>query len=387
MCSPVNVAIVSSAKTLSGSAIATVSVWLMQATGMSWYWTAMSRGTSVFRLGSSLIRERLMGGIPSPWLTAARRSSSFTNPRLTRISWRLPPFVRWTASTSFSWSGVTRLRWSNASIMRSFRVAMGVRASRGRRRGCPTCSASRSLPRCPTACSRTSGPRTSSSVRYPRSPSRWRGPPSPATGRYGNPYWAVKASATSSSVTMPSLMSTWPIRPPCSFWWSSASSSFLRVMSPRSRSTSPIRFVMIRFAMCAGKTYVKSFLTVHQAHEVVGVAGPPQRVLEGDDPLRVELVERLIHRPHALFLSGLDDRVNLVDLLLPDERTDGVIHKQEFGRQHAAAARRLRGGGGQRRRAQVAGFRDDEGGLDGFEVAHLTDENNVGVLATLHTSD
>ncbi len=129
--------------------------------------------------------------------------------------------------------------------------------------------------------------------------------------------------------------------------------------------------------------------------------------------------ERLVERLHpVLVLSGLHHRVDLVELVLADEVPDRGRRDEDLHREAPALARRLRQErlaedplqdegelrphlrllagregvddpvhrldgavrveGGER---QVARLGDPEGGFHRLEVAHLADEDDVGVLA------
>ena len=128
--------------------------------------------------------------------------------------------------------------------------------------------------------------------------------------------------------------------------------------------------------------------------------------------------ERLLHRLHPARGARLHDRVDLLDLRLPDQVADRVVGHQDLERGRPAAAvggrhevlrddalerRReldahlalLLGGedvddavdrgrralGVQRREHEVPGLGRGERGRDRLEVAHLADEDHVGVLA------
>ena len=126
----------------------------------------------------------------------------------------------------------------------------------------------------------------------------------------------------------------------------------------------------------------------------------------------------LVHRDHAELPAGLHQRVDLVDLPLPDEVADRRRRDEHLGRDRAARAvggrQQLLGAdplqrcgelhadllllvrgehvddavdrlrrvlGVQRREHEVAGLGRGERGRDRLEVTHLTDEDDVGVLA------
>ena len=126
----------------------------------------------------------------------------------------------------------------------------------------------------------------------------------------------------------------------------------------------------------------------------------------------------MLHRLHAALRRGLHDRVDLLDLALADEVPDGVVREEDLeardaaepvgGRQeglrddalervrelHAhllllrrredvddAVDRARRALRVQRREDEVAGLGGGERGRDRLEVAHLAEEDHVGVLA------
>ena len=72
--------------------------------------------------------------------------------------------------------------------------------------------------------------------------------------------------------------------------------------------------------------------------ELVGPARARERLLGVDDAAQREVGERLLHRLHAALRAGLHERVDLLDLGLPDQVPDGVVGKQDLERGHAALA-------------------------------------------------
>src|SRR5215213_5323681 len=157
---------------------------------------------------------------------------------------------------------------------------------------------------------------------------------------------------------------------------------------------------------------------LEQTAKLVGAARPRKAHLRGDHAPEHEVGERLLHRLHPARRARLHDRVDLLDLRLPDEVPHRVVRHQDLERRHAAAAvggrdqvlrhdtleRRgelhadlvLLGGreriddavdrGGralrvQCREHQMARLRGGERRRDRLEVTHLADEDDVGVLA------
>ena len=143
-----------------------------------------------------------------------------------------------------------------------------------------------------------------------------------------------------------------------------------------------------------------------------------ERDLGRDDPPQRQVGERLLHRLHAARGARLHDRVDLLDLRLPDQVPDGVVGHQDLERRGAAAPsavgtrfcvttpwsvaasctrtccccaggervddavdRLRRALGVQRREDEVAGLGGGQRGRDRLEVAHLADEDHVRVLA------
>jgi len=137
-----------------------------------------------------------------------------------------------------------------------------------------------------------------------------------------------------------------------------------------------------------------------------------------DDPLDDEIGKRLLHRHHPPAGAGLHVRVDLLDLRLADQVADRVVGDQDLERGHAPLAvegRHERLGDDSLQRARdlrpdlllllgwedvdhavdrrgctlrVEGAEDEVPGLGGrqrgrdrLEVAHLAEEDHVGVLA------
>src|SRR6266508_1024240 len=143
-----------------------------------------------------------------------------------------------------------------------------------------------------------------------------------------------------------------------------------------------------------------------------------ERLLEGDDLIPDPLGQVLVEREHAFAAAGLHERRDLVVLALADQVPDGRGGVHDLGDDGAAAAvgpraERLRQHAPQRRRQlradlrllvrredvddpvdrlrsalrvqggedEVAGLRGRERGRGGLQVAELTDEDDVRVLA------
>src|SRR5213593_3925088 len=70
--------------------------------------------------------------------------------------------------------------------------------------------------------------------------------------------------------------------------------------------------------------------------QFVGEDGAGQRVLQRDQPPRVEREERLVHGLHAKLRAGLDRRVNLVRLRLANQVPDGRRGHHDLHRGHTA---------------------------------------------------
>ena len=157
---------------------------------------------------------------------------------------------------------------------------------------------------------------------------------------------------------------------------------------------------------------------LEQAEQLVRVARAVERDLGRDRPAQDELGKRLLHRLHPARGAGLHHRVDLLDLALADQVADGVVGEQDLERRDAALAvggrqQRLRDDAFERagelgahlalllgredvddavdrpgRAARVQRAEDEVPGLgrgqrgrDRLEVAHLAEEDHVGVLA------
>ena len=158
--------------------------------------------------------------------------------------------------------------------------------------------------------------------------------------------------------------------------------------------------------------------TLEQPEELVRVARRLERGRLRDRAAQDELAEGLLHRLHAAARARLHDRVDLLELALPDQVADGVVGDQDLGRRDAPrpvggrkqglgddafeAGRELRthlalllrredvddpvdrsgrAARVQRREDQVARLGRGQSGRDRLEIAHLAEEDHVGVLA------
>src|SRR5512132_2219113 len=157
---------------------------------------------------------------------------------------------------------------------------------------------------------------------------------------------------------------------------------------------------------------------LEEALKLIGSGGARKRKLGRDDATQHQVRERLLHRLHAARGARLHDRIDLLDIRLPDQIANRVVGHQHLERSRAAelvggrheglrddALERRRelhahlalllGGedvddavdrgrralGVQRREHEVPGLGCGERGRDRLEVAHLADEDHVGVLA------
>ena len=122
----------SMANTLVGSVIAIVSVAPDRESGMTWYFWAVSAGTSLMTAGSISKWRMAIEGTPNCLLRSAVISSSWTKPSLIRVKPSLPPFWRWKVSASWSCSGVMRfsLRSSSPSRTAMVRHSLGTATAR-----------------------------------------------------------------------------------------------------------------------------------------------------------------------------------------------------------------------------------------------------------------
>src|ERR1700690_367148 len=141
------------------------------------------------------------------------------------------------------------------------------------------------------------------------------------------------------------------------------------------------------------------------------------RLFAADNSLGHQVLQALIESLHALALAGLDGRVHLGDFTVADQVADRRRADHDFVRRNASAANLLherlrydgsqtlgehgahhllfgrgkhiddavdrlgRGTRMQRAEHQVAGLRGGEREADRFQVAHFTDEYDVGVFA------
>src|SRR3989338_8074958 len=159
---------------------------------------------------------------------------------------------------------------------------------------------------------------------------------SDSSGRYGKPYCAVIAWAICSSVAKPSSTSTWPRSPPRAFCVESAWSSCCRLMTLRSSRSSPSSFEITR-RMTMPATLLDNACDFDHPLQFLGVGRMAERFLIADQAAGAESVERLVHRLHALFLSGLDDGVHLVHFLIADQAADRVVGHHDLARHQPAA--------------------------------------------------
>ena len=157
---------------------------------------------------------------------------------------------------------------------------------------------------------------------------------------------------------------------------------------------------------------------LESGHERLGTTRTADRVGDGDQPLLDELRQRLLHRLHPAAGAGLHVRVDLLDLALADEVPDRVVEEEDLESADAAGAvclleqrlgddalegvgelhahlvllrgredvddavdRARRALRVQRREDEVAGLGRGQRGRDRLEVAHLAEEDHVGVLA------
>src|SRR5580658_4618521 len=191
---------------------------------------------------------------------------------------------------------------------------------------------------------------------------------------------------------------------------------------PRSRSTATVTEGSSRaYDKGALPLQLPSLLhrtSLHHHPELVGLDRPVHRLFLGNESPLVEREEALVQRLHrVLLLADLHLRVNLVDLVLADEVSDRRIGDEHLEREHASGRavpreellrdnaleneRQLRADlrllvrredvddavdrrdGAvrvERREDEVPRLADGERRLDGLEVAHLADEDDVRVL-------
>src|SRR5271165_2122994 len=163
----------------------------------------------------------------------------------------------------------------------------------------------------------------------------------------------------------------------------------------------------------------RSHATIDHILQLIDVRRTRQRHVQSDFLFHVGVGQTLVEGLHARGAgTSLHRGINLVNLVLADQVTDGRRGHQHFHDHGTAAAvgareqgltknalndhaelgadlRLLVGrenvndtvDGGSRRigvqsgEGQVAGFRNAQGGFDGFQVAHFADEHHVGVFA------
>src|SRR6266513_1842646 len=151
--------------------------------------------------------------------------------------------------------------------------------------------------------------------------------------------------------------------------------------------------------------------------ELVGIGGHPQTLVLPDLAVHVQLVQRVGEGLHPVLLARLHRRLDLVHLVVADERPDRRRAHHDLRRHHAAPSLELleqglsdhalqherelgadlgllvrredvddavdrlrRGVGVQGRERQVTGLGDGERRLRRFEIAHFADQHHVGVL-------
>src|SRR5437660_166820 len=165
-----------------------------------------------------------------------------------------------------------------------------------------------------------------------------------------------------------------------------------------------------------GLAFVLRRLADHP-QEFVRVRRDAETLVFGDFAAQVELVQGVVQRLHAVLLPRLHHGRDLLDLLVPNQGTDGGRHDEDFARHHAAAAfgllqRSLRDDaleherelgadlrllmrrehvddavdalhrrvGVQRGEGEVARLGDRQRRRNRLEVAHFADQHHVGVL-------
>ena len=157
-------------------------------------------------------------------------------------------------------------------------------------------------------------------------------------------------------------------------------------------------------------------LSVQNSLKILGVVGVCERDFQWKDAFRHFFRQRLLHGAHADARSGLDERLYLVGLPLLDAVPHGRVGEEDLrgdgsaavgsryellradadedggeldayllllvrGKDVDDAVDRLRGVlRVERGEDEVPRFGGGDGGGDGFEVAHFTDEDDVGVL-------
>src|SRR5262245_17708005 len=118
---------------------------------------------------------------------------------------------------------------------------------------------------------------------------------------------------------------------------SPVAASSLPTFSRIPRSFLPNWFIASRSSR-QGSAVVAVRDALHQAREVGLVVAVLERVLVGDRAGTVQLEQRLVHRAHAERATGLDDRHQLVRLVVADQRADRRVADHDLGRQRAALA-------------------------------------------------
>src|SRR5579884_1083406 len=201
--------------------------------------------------------------------------------------------------------------------------------------------------------------------------------------------------------------------------------SFFQIESPMSASCHPQRrrrrlrsgVRVMRRRLCKRALDVEA-RALEDADELLGAARALQRDVEIDDTAQRQVRKRLFHRLHSARGVRLHHRVDLLDLRLADQVAHRIVRQQDLecgdapravgggkkrlrddrlqragdhdahlllllGREDVddAVDRRRRTLRVQRAEHEVARLRSSERGRDRLEVAHLADENHVGVLA------
>ena len=180
----------------------------------------------------------------------------------------------------------------------------------------------------------------------------------------------------------------------------------------------PARAGPSRRRVVAGRRRDRDAAALEHADELLLAARHGESGLRRDDALADELGETVLHRLHAALRRRLHDGVDLLDLALADQVPDGVVREEDLEARDAAEAvggrqqglrddalervrelhahllllrgredvddavdRARRALGVERREDEVAGLGGGERGRDRLEVAHLAEEDHVGVLA------
>src|SRR5678815_63543 len=87
-------------------------------------------------------------------------------------------------------------------------------------------------------------------------------------------------------------------------------------------------------------------LLLHRSHadhpeELLGIVRHPLALFLGHFLVGVELVERVVHGLHAVLLTRLQRGIDLVDLVIADERPDGGGRDHDLARHDPASAPQL----------------------------------------------